>query len=49
MTLSNILNTNYNLADVEYNVRLENILMGREQGMKNDLRRSGFGISQLNN
>ena len=48
MTLSNILNTSYNLTEIEYNLKLENNMMGRDQNTKDALRRDGFGKSRNN-
>jgi hypothetical protein len=47
MILYKILNSKYNLSDVENNVKLENMMMGREQKVVNTLRRSIYLKSRL--
>jgi hypothetical protein len=47
MILFNILNSNYSLTKVENNLKLENVIMGREQEITNDLRRAGFGKGNM--
>ncbi len=45
MILSNILNSTHTLTDMENNAKHENIMMGRDNGITNDLRRAGFARS----